>query len=419
MARTLTPKDARALLTAVARQATGQSSIAVYNSADFVSVGETVLATGMENVFNALNTILASTVIAVRPYKAQFGLSEVDGGLYGLRKRKISYYSKDPENAGDFNTDLFTNFADGFTAGENLDANGVAQSTKSQWVQNAPMPLEQNFGGVSVWQYNVTNYEEAVKIAFTSEEEFNKFVTGYLQEHVNDIEQTKEAWNRMAFASKIGQVYDMSANMSGSVVNLTSAFNTRFGTSYTSAQLRTTYLKEFLAFFVATFKETSRMMRNRSTLFHYPATKTINGTTYSVLRHTPKEKQRAYLYGPLFTEAEALVLPEIFNDEYLKLDTQAEIADFWQTPDGGAALKVTPPVLNTSTGLQEAGTSVDLAYLVGAIMDEDALKTNWILESARTTPVEARKGYRNTWNNFARNAWVDPTENCVIFIMAD
>ena len=52
-------------------------------------------------------------------------------------------------------------------------------------------------------------------------------------------------------------------------------------------------------------------------------------------------------------------------------------------------------------------------------MDEDALMTNFQLERADTTPLEARKHYRNTWNTFMKNIIDDPSENAVIFIMAD
>ena len=52
MAKTITPLDGYAILTQVARQATGQDSFAAVNASTFVSAGETVLATGTENVLN-------------------------------------------------------------------------------------------------------------------------------------------------------------------------------------------------------------------------------------------------------------------------------------------------------------------------------------------------------------------------------
>ena len=69
-------------------------------------------------------------------------MEEINTGLYSSRVRKISFYSKFALPSGDFNTNLFTNLADGFTAGQNPDTKSKPRSTKSQWEQNAPIPLE-------------------------------------------------------------------------------------------------------------------------------------------------------------------------------------------------------------------------------------------------------------------------------------
>lgn len=422
MARTITPQDAHLIMNELVREATGIDAVASTDISSFVSAGETVLATGMENVMNALNIVLNRTLVAARPYSAKFRLVQaLDTGIYSNRLRKISYFAQYALPDGSHNTDLFTNLAPGFTAGENISS-GTAQSTKSQWEQHPAMPLEMNFAGSSVWQDCITLYDDQVQIAFRGPEEFARFVAGFMTEHGNDIESQKEAWNRMAVLNKIASCYyyDQAQDTEGQVINLTSEFNTRFGTQYTSAQLRSTYLKEFLAFFVAEFKKVSQFMTERSASRHINFKKTIDGVDYAILRHTPYNRQRVYLYSPLFTEAEALVLPEIFRPNYLDIDTQYEGVTYWQGQSDRSEINVKPAVYDTATGVQiSAANAVNLEYVVGAIMDEDALMTNFQLERADTTPLEARKHYRNTWNTFMKNIIDDPSENCVIFIMAD
>lgn len=416
MARALTPRDAYAIMNLLVKEATGQQAITVTDVSSFISAGELVLATGRENVINSLSLVLNRTMVASRPYKARLDLMEqVDTGLYSSRIRKISYYAKDALPSGNFNTDLFTNLQEGYTNGQNTQAN--PNSTKSQWEQHPPVALEMNFAGSSTWQDCATMYEDQLQAAFRGPEEFNRFVSGYLTEHANDIESQREAWNRMNLLNKLASVYDMSADMPGSVINLTAAFNDEFGTSYTSAQLRTTYLKEFLAFFVSTVKLTSRMMEHRTANYHWSPAKTVGGVSYTLLRHTPRDRQRMYLYAPMFVKAEAMVLPEIFNDQYLKLSDYQGV-DYWQTPDAGAMINVTPAITNTTTGVQEAGDPVN-TYVVGMITDVDGLMTNWQAEISRSTPVEARKGYRNVWTTFLKNNLCDNTENAVIFVMED
>lgn len=419
MAKTFTPKDCHALMNELVHQATGQNAITVVDTSTFVSAGELVLSTGVENTLNALSEIVGRTFMAVRPYQAKLHIIDaLNSGIYTSRMRKVSFYSKDAQASGDWNTDLFTNFKGGFTNGQNPDSKEAAQSTKSMWEQNQAVPLEVNFGGRDVWEDSITIYENQLAVAFRGEDEFASFMAGILTERGNDIESQKEAFNRMAILNKIASVYDMSESMPGSVINLTSEFNTKYGTQYTSAQLRTTYLKEFLAFFVSTFKLTSEYMTMRSTKYHYTPTKTIDGVTYQLLRHTPYDRQRVILYSPLFVEAEANVLPEIFNPEYLDINTQYEGVTYWQSINNPSAINVTPAI-NKADGTQDVGTAVNLPYVVGMIFDADGLMTDFQYEGSNTTPLEARKRYHNIWWTYSKNVISDNTENSVIFIMAD
>ena len=424
MARVLTPQDCHVLMNLLIKEATGQNSeIQEVDSSNFVSAGEMVLATGTENVLNALSLVLGRTFMAVRPYKAKLAIiNALNTDLYTSRMRKISFYSRESQASGDFNTQLYTNLANDFDNGENgVDAvTGVPVSTKSMWVQNQPVPLEMNFAGQSVWEDSTTVFEYQLKAAFRSETEFAQFVAGIMTEKGNDIESQKEAFNRMTILNHIAGVYDLdSAAANGRVINLTKAYNDEFGTSYTSAELRTTYLKDFLAFFVEQFKLVSRYLTYRTAKYHWSPAKTIGSQSYVMLRHTPYDRQRVMLYQPLFVKAEAQVLPEIFRPEYLDIDTQYEGIDYWQNVNSPSAIDVVPAIPDTATGVQTVGAEVALDYVVGIIYDVDAMIIDYQLERSYTTPLEARKAYRNIWWSFSKNAINDFTENCVIFIMQD
>lgn len=422
MARVLTPKDGYALMTQVVREATGQDSFTVVDSSSFVSAGETVLNTGMENTYNAINMVLGRLVVAVRAYKGKFAtVQAADSGVYANRFRKVSFYSKDALPSGYYNTDLYTNLADGYTSGDNGGA-----SVKSQWEQHQAMPLEMNFAGSTVWDDCITLYEDQVKMAFTNVDEWNRFVAGYLQEHANDIESQKEAFRRMAVVSKMASIYDNAVNQSiatESAVNLTAAFNAYYNITpaYTTAQLLSTYLKEFTEFAIAVIKEYSNRLTDRSALFHDPMQKTVSGVNYHILRHTPKEDQRLILYGPLMTKVESMVMPEVFGPDYLGLNQNYEMVNYWQANDGSneMAINYQTAIYDHGTGLQVQGAAVNLDTVVGILFDKDAILTDFQLEVAHTTALEARKGYRNTWLHFAKNAIIDQTENAVLFYMKD
>lgn len=420
MARTLTPRDAHALVNLIASELTGQNgSIQNVTTDNFVSVGETIMSYPTENVYNAISMPLLRTLIAARSIDDEMLLiNALNSGVYSSRLRKISYLSRYAKPAGSFNTQLYTNLAAGFTNGQNKDSNGDPQSTKSQWEQCPVVPVELNFGGSSVWDSGITWYKDQAKNAFTSEAAFLQFWEGALLENANDIKRQKNAFRRAIVLNYIAGMYDLQA-AGTTVINLTEAFNNKFGTSYTSEQLRTTYLKEFLKFFVATFKLYSENLKKSSLNYHVNISKTVNGETYNLLRHTPYNRQRVMLYQPLFIEAEAQVLPEIFRPDYLDIKTQYEPVLWWQNENDPAAIDVTPSVPNFTTGVQGVGDRVQLDYVVGMIFDEDAVMSDFQLDDANTTPLEARKRFRNTWYTMARNGLNDFTEKGVLFIMAD
>ena len=423
MARVLTQKDAYTLINSLVKQATGQLTVTATDVSSFVSAGETLLATGYENVLGSLSLILGRTLVASRSYKAKFAmLNALNTGVYAHRLRKISFYADDALPSGAWNTDLYTNLADGFTSGENPTGTPpTPQSTKSQWEQHWKPALEVQFGGSSVWQYCITRSRDALKQAFRGPDEFNEFIAGMLTECANDIESEIEAFNRMTFISEVAKRYYLESNniTKGCAFNLTTEFNTKFNTSYTTQQLQTVYLKEFLAFMVSFIKAISDRMTERGTDYHDPFT---NAAGQVILRHTPYDRQRIMLYGPLLRDAESMVLPEIFHPERLDIDRQFEKVEFWQSNYSNTVrpeININTAYLDHLTGEQKATGAINIKFLVGAIWDEDAVMTDFQLESADASPLESRKKYFNVWYDFAKNAIGDQTENMVIFYMAD
>jgi len=425
-------KEGYALMNAVMAQLTGQDSFSVIDSQGFMDAGKIAMQYRTDEIFNALTIVGARLFTATRPYSAPLHMIDaIDSGYFNNRIRKISYYSTWALPSGEFNTDLFTNLRDGYSN----DATGENPAgTNDQYEQHPVHPLEMNFANSTVWQDCLTRYEDQIKIAFSNEDEWSRYWAGVLTEKGNDIEQRKESHNRLTLLNRMGIAAAMGAqgsNLAGAntVIDLTAAYNARFNTNYTGAQLRTTYLKEFLAFFVSEFKIISNLMTKRSLMFHASPKLTLSDGDHYVLRHTPKSEQRFMMYTPLWEMAKAQVMPEIFNTEYLNIDGQFESVDFWQsfsmsdTVKASANIKVTIPgwlqdlIAGTSTDTDTAYT-FNPDYIVGCLYDKDAVLTDFQFEAARTTVPEARKNYMNTWYSFGLGALGDPTENFVLFVMS-
>ena len=434
MAHTFTPQDAYALMGALVAQATGESSITVFDTDSFVSAGELVLSTGTENTLNALSIIMGRTFVAVRPYKARLNsINAINSGLFTDRIRKISFYSDKPLPSGNFNTDLYTNHAYGYDNGTNgaTGSTPATNSTGDMFEQHPGIPLEMNFLGRDVWQEAITIYEDQLQRAFRDESSFASFVGGIMTQKANDIELQKEAFNRMTLISRMALSLAISDSSSAikaadTAIDLKAAFNARFGTSYTTAQLLNQYLKEFTAFFISYMKTLSDMLTYPSIKHFAAPVKSVGGASHYLLRHTPKDRQKLIMYNPFWNEVKSLVLPEIFNDQYLQPEN-FEAVDFWQSYGGGAEInaKVTVPgwlesMITSGVTTSDTSYTANVPYVLGCLFDADSVMTDFQFENARTSPVEARKGYRTIWYNFAKNAIIDPTERfIVLYLSAD
>ena len=382
---TFAPKDAYAVMNSLVRQAIGETSITVTDTSSFVDAGKKVLDTGTENVFSALSVLIGRTIIASRPYTGKFKLiAKSEADAFDIRIRKISFYARDNQASGMFNTDLNTNLG----AGKD-DTSG----TGSMWEQNPAMPVERFFFSDFVWDKSHTQYIEQVKIAFTNEADFINFINGVMVEVQNDIESTLEAKNRMVCIDRLAGQYLMAEK----------------GT----AEILQEHLTAFLEFYVSRVKIDSDFMTNRSVLYHDPMTKTVNGVDYVVCRHTPKDKQKFIYYAPFFTKAKAQVLPEIFNPQYLDFK-QGEGVDYWQSIKSPSEINVTPALPDG-----EESEAVNLKLVIGMLFDEDAIMTNNKFTGMYSTPVNARHVYVNNWWHYKFGVVQDYSENAILYYMAD
>ena len=96
MARTLTPRDAHALVNLISAELTGQdANLTKVTTDNFVSVGEKIMSYSAENVYNAISIVMLKTLISARPTSEDLVImNAIDTGAYSSRLRKISYLSK-------------------------------------------------------------------------------------------------------------------------------------------------------------------------------------------------------------------------------------------------------------------------------------------------------------------------------------
>lgn len=402
-------KDVYAVMNDLYRQATGQNAINVVDTSTFIDAGQKVLDTGVGNVLNSLSILVGETWMNERPYKGKFSIASKTMPGFAARKRKISFYTQDAEAAGMYNTDLNTNIGDGLG-----DDAGVG----NMWEQKLPKMVEEYFYSEATWDDHYTQYEDQIKMAFQSESQFLSWINAFMTVFNNGLELRLEAKNRTLFLDRIGGNYLQKATRPESCVNMTTVYNDYCGTNYTTQEILKEHREDFLKVFGSKLQIDSDKLTTLTKYFHDSMTITENGIEYDVLRHTPKSKQRFIYYSPLFKLAKNFVLADVFNPSFIP-ETSGEGVESWQAfdfnvEDNNMKVKVKPALPNGATS-----ENVELDCVLGLLFDEDAIMSNNIFTHVYTTPIEARKGYRNTWFHYRFSSYQDYTENSILYYMDD
>lgn len=379
--------QAAALLNNIRQQVTGKSALAPVNDTEWVSVAQQVLAVGTEPVMNAISQLVGRTIFSSRPYDAKFKGLQVDNQRFGGITRKLQIKDKDFDNAASFQL---------------VDGQAV-----DMYVVNKPEVLQTNFYGTNVFVKDYTIFRDQLNSAFRSAEEFGEFTSMVATNAQNMIEQAKESLARACLGNFIvGKV----AATNG-VIHLLTEYNAATGLSLTAISvMQPANFPAFAKWAYARIETLSNFMSERSDMYQ------IQITGKEITRHTPRNRQRVYLYAPLLAEVSSRVLADTYHDNFLRY-ADVESVNFWQaigTPDTINAAPVflkTDGTLNTSTG------ATTVSKIFGVIFDEDALGYNVFGEHTNMTPLNARGDYWNVFHHFNMRYWNDFTEKGIVLLL--
>lgn len=392
----LTPVDVYKIVNDMNSQMFGTKEIAVIDATSFVSVGEKMLRSGTENIMNAMAVTFMTNYFPNTPYIGKVRIIDETSERWGAITLETVALHQDEEESEDTNTDLKTNQFD--------DGNSV-----DMYKIKKPKVVQLKFYGTKKEQNHITRLDDQLSQAFCSPEEFSNFYTSVMTEFRNDIEQAMEAGRRLAICNYIAGISAMGLYE----VDLTQEYNAEHGTSYTGLQLRTTYAKDFVPWFVAYVQNLSDCMTERSTMYH------ANFTGQDILRFTPKEYQKFIMLNSFWKQAQTSVLSAAFNDKYLKI-ADVEFVNYWQSIKDPEQIKIKPNILDLKTGAsKDATANVELPYVLGCIFDRRAVGVNYQFTKTITTPVNAAGDYYNTYVHYRKNYWNNYTHNGVVFVMGE
>lgn len=377
------------LLKAINEQATGKTTLTPTTPGEFVSVATTTLMSGYDNVINAVSQVLSKTIFSVRPYNAKMEGLMVDSVRYGNHVRKLVTLDADPE----------TDDRIPLTDGASVDQQRVKK----------PAVLQTNFYGANVYQRSVTIFRDQLDTAFTSAEEFSRFVGMVIQNVMDQREQDIENCKRLALNNFIaGKIKGDTDN----VIHLLTEYKTESGLADLTAEsvLSPANYPDFIKFAIGRIKTVGDLMTERSIKYH------LNTTSAKIPRHTPLADQRVYLLSQYVNRMEASVFSTVFNEDYLKT-VDFERINFWQSLDKPAEISIKPNYMHTDGTIKTSDTNVTSKSVFGVVFDREAVGMTMVNEWSAPAPFNARGGYTNTFWHYTTRFWNDFTENGVVFLL--
>lgn len=402
----MTVKQAGAILSSLVQQATGQAVITPSTPGEFVSVATTALKTGADPVLNALSQMWGRTIFSTRPYNAMFSGLEMSMERWGNATRKISIADKAVEDDARFTYPV------GYDA-DQTPATGDGKSV-DMYALNKPDTIQTNFYGQAVYENSYTIFRDNLDTAFSDPAEFMRFVSMVGQNRADKLVQYRETISRGLLANYAGAL--LAEGQTSRVVHLLTEYNTLTGLALTA---QTVYQPDnfapFMRWVFSRVVVLSKMMRERSEMYQ-----TVINNKH-VMRHTPADRLKVYMYTPAMEQMTAMVNSVTYNDDLTKY-ADFEPVNYWQSIETPDSISVNP-VYTTTTGAiatktgQSGSAGIEQAGIFGLLFDEDALGYAQVNAWNQLTPFNAKGGYWNDFDHVNFRTIQDMTEKGIILLL--
>lgn len=412
---------------------------------DFTSVAREALIKGYDPLSTAISQVLTRRVYRERPYKGKLKGLMWDAAKWGNVVQKVNYLDGELED----DQQLYKTGTTPYAAGE--------VPNPDQYAFRPPMVWQSNFYGSDVFQKVTTRWKNQLDTAMKSPEEFSRFISAQYLNVNNQLEQVREAKKRTALINFIGGKIALDAA------------NTAYGTDKVHAlHLFTMYNDEvnpdtdididnwllpenfdpFVKWLYATIKTYVSYMEERNNLYHYSPIKDFDSTTeggtttysveeYKLMRHTPRNRLKAYFVTKPFNLMQSSVLSGIFQRDELEMvdyeginyiqsisdpysidavvtvnspsheyvpgaDAENDLVEFDVAPDNSTVI---------------ASGTVKSAPVLGVLFDDEAVGVSIVDHWQIDTPMNAATGHINTFWHESDKLMNDFSENGIVLLL--
>lgn len=397
---TLNFQQISTILTSIVKQATNQAVLTPTDTQEFVSVGQLALRADRDSVMNAISNVIARTIFSIRPYSAKMTGLMMDTFRWGAMLRKLSIVDSD------WMDDPAYEWPALFDATQNPPT-GNGQSI-DPWTIKKPDVVQTNFYGASVYYDQMTIFEDQLETAFTGPEQLGSFLSLIMTNLSNRLELSNEGIRRGLVANAIGSVID--ENQAGRVIHLLTEYNSATGLTLTA---QTVYQPDnfapFMKWVYSRVAQICDLFTEMSTMFQT----VINGKP--VLRHTPYQDQRIYLYAPTRHDIDARVLADTFHDSYLRY-ADVETVNYWQSIKSPDQINVLPAYTGAD-GTVVNGDAVTQGNIFGVIFDRDAMGMTLLDQRVISSPLNGKGLYRQLYVHAKQRVLMDNCEKIAVLLL--
>ena len=402
---TLTFEQVSTILSSLCQQATGQTALTAQTTGDFVSVAQATLSAGNDAVLNAISNVLSRTIFSIRPFNAKFIGLEKSLPRWGAYMRKLSIADNDWADDAAYDYPVTYDATESVPSGDG--------GTVDQWTIKKPNILQTNFFGMSIYGDHISIMEDQLETAFKGPDELGSFLSLITTNLSNRLEVSRDTIARGLVSNLIASL--VSENKTERVVHLLTEYNTLCGLTGTDALTSSTVYQPdnfapFMKWVYSRIAQISDMMTEQSEMFQ-----TVVNSKH-ILRNTPQNRQKIYMYAPARHQIDARVLADTYHDSYLRY-ADVETVNFWQSIKTPDTVKVKPSYTHTDGTVKTPGSAVTQANVFGVIFDEDAMGYALLDRRIVPTPVNASGLYRNLWVHCKQKVFMDNTEKAAVLLL--
>ena len=380
-------EQAATLMNAIHQQVTGDTSLTATDVSSFITVAQKTLQAGYDPVINAISQVIGKTIFSIRPYSAKFGGLQMDTQKWGAITRKLAVSDKPFEDSEVFN----------LVDGQSID----------MWEINKPNVVQFNFYGAQQFAKRITVFTSQLDNAFRGVNEFSEFMTMILQNVTDMIEQAKESMARMA----LGNFIAGKLTASNGVIHLLTEYNTEVGGTFTATTIKDpANFPAFIKWAYARISTLTSLMTERSLEYQ------IQVTGNELVRHTPYDRQKVYLYNWLLNNIDARVLADTYNYKFLEL-SDVESVNYWQAIDTPDEINILPTYLKNDGTLDAPNSAVNQDAIMGVIFDDEAIGITVMDEFVGVSPLNTRGKYFNYDYSFLIRYFNDFTEKGLVLLL--